>query len=176
MEKVKDNVVKSYNKDLYNMMNRDSSFNIKMKKLGYSLKPVVAVVDFVSNTYNTATESLNLDELDPTFTELFDQARDRVKRIGVTQAMEKNAVDLAKEKNQKKKKKEPIFVQNNTLKQMFDYEVLLIIRLEEELGKSISKDDLRHKVEENAIVPGYNEVAEKIHKDVFSELTLTKHK
>ena len=37
MEKVKDNVVKSYNKDLYNMMNRDSSFNIKMKKLGYKL-------------------------------------------------------------------------------------------------------------------------------------------
>ena len=59
--------VKEYNKTLYDMMKRDSSFNIKMQKLGYKLQPVVGVIDMRNRLYHSADGSVDLLSRYPLF-------------------------------------------------------------------------------------------------------------
>lgn len=151
--------VKEYNKTLYDMMKRDSSFNIKMQKLGYKLQPVVGVIDMRNRLYHSADGSVDLLSRYPLFNKYSNSTRYRelkdVEKIGVTASMEKIG-----KKNEEIEQAQA----RNPLIEMFEYEMLLMAKLEKELGKSVSKDKLMHIVEEHATTPGYTDTVEKIEK------------
>lgn len=153
-----------YNKTLYKMMERDSSFNIKMKKLGYQLKPVIAVVDLKDNRMYTADDEIDLATIDPRYAKLFDPIREDVTRIGMTKTMLERAESLVEDAPKVtgiEEPKEPAQSQD-MLQQLFNYEMLLMARLEEELGHSVDRDKLRHQVEREALTPGITDDLKKL--------------
>ena len=178
------NTVKEYNKTLYDMMKRDSSFNIKMQRLGYKLRPVVGIIDTKNHTYTDSRGNIEALAKYPSFARfvdpsnpLYNRYKDikNVEKIGVTEELEVTAKKLdepTKTKNQ----------QRNPLLQVFEYEMVLMAKLEKELGGSISKDKLLHIVEEHGLVPGYNDTVAKIEHKVekpaqeHEPLTLTRNK
>lgn len=157
------------NKQIKDMMRRDTHFRERMEDLGYFDRPIVAVVDWEQKTIFTPTKQFDFDKLDNEYLDLLRSTRTSTKTKRTP--MSERAVALTNELVERTPdipyRKENQNLSRDIFQSIFMYEMLLMHELEEQL--ELSDDKKMHLVESNQLTHGTHYMGKKLNRQVQSQ-------
>lgn len=154
------------NKQIKDMMRRDTHFRERMEDLGYFDRPIVAVVDWEQETIFTPTKQFDFDKLDNDYLDLLRSTRvgAKTKRTPMSERAVALTNELVEHTPDIPCTKEKQNISRDVFQSIFMYEMLLMHELEERL--ELSDDKKMHLVESNQLTHGTNYMGKKLNRQV----------
>lgn len=162
------------NQQISDMMRRDAHFRERMEELGYSNKPIVAVIDWGAETIFTQQTNYTFNNVSSDYLDLFRSTMTQAfKRTPLTEDAVALADELVESAPEIPHKKAPTRMSRDLFHNMFMYEMLLLNELEEHL--ELSEDNTIHLVDQYALTQGVDHMKKQILKEQpkRSEMELT---
>lgn len=149
------------------MMKRDIHFKEKMESLGYTMQPVVAVVDWQRETIYAPNQTVPFTECSGAYLQLLQESKkEKQKRslltekaIAASQCLVEDAPDFGVEKPQVDRSR----TSREIFHHIFMYEMLLLNEIEDEVALSL--DDRLHLVGQTNLQQGVEDTSKRLVRD-----------